>query len=89
MSAFALPSFPACCCWAVLLVFWRFGRDREVFVDVRSEPPKDLGSAEIGYVMNRYASDRDLMSLFIDWGSRGFIRIRDCGEHFELEKLRK
>ena len=74
---------------AVLLVFWRFGRDREVFVDVRSEPPKDLGSAEIGYVMNRYASDRDLMSLFIDWGSRGFIRIRDCGEHFELEKLRE
>lgn len=74
---------------AVLFVFWRFGRDREVFVDVRSEPPKDLRSAEIGYVMNRYASDRDLMSLFIDWGIRGFIRIRDCGEHVELEKLRE
>lgn len=71
------------------LLFWRFGKDREVFVDVCSEAPKDISSAEIGYIMNRYASDKDLLTLFIDWGNRGFIRIHDHGERFVIERIRK
>src|SRR5699024_2089144 len=35
------------------------------------------------------ASDSDLLSLFIDWGNRGFLLIHDHGESFELEKLRE
>lgn len=71
------------------LIFWRFGRDQEVFVDVQDEVPKDISSSEIGYIMNRFASDSDLLSLFIDWGNRGFLLIHDHGESFELEKLRE
>lgn len=51
--------------------------------------PKDISSSEIGYIMNRFASDSDLLSLFIDWGNRGFLLIHDHGESFELEKLRE
>lgn len=71
------------------LVFWRFGRDQEVFVDVQTEVPKDISSTEIGYIMERFAHDDDLLSLFIDWGNRGFLMIHDHGETFELEKLRE
>lgn len=73
----------------VLLIFWHFGRDQEVFVDVYDEAPKEINSSEIGYIMNRFASDSDLLSLFIDWGNRGFLLIHDHGESFELEKLRE
>ena len=73
----------------VALIFWRFGRDQEIFVDVHTEVPKDISSTEIGYIMERFASDNDLLSLFINWGNRGFLRIHDKGEQFELEKLRE
>ena len=74
---------------AVGLLFWRFGRDQEIFVDVQDEAPKDISSCEIGYVMNRFADDRDLFSMFIDWGNRNFIMIHDHGKTFELEKIRE
>lgn len=73
----------------VSLVFWRFGREQEIFIDVQTEVPKEINSSEIGYIMNRFSSNDDLLSMFIDWGNRGFLRIHDHGENFELEKLRE
>lgn len=68
-------------------LFFKFGRDDEVFVTVEFKAPEGLDSASVGYVVDNFVENKDILSLIIEWANRGFLRIYDYPEGFKLEKL--
>lgn len=70
-------------------LFFRFGKDDEVVVTVEFAAPPGLDSAAVGYIVDACADQKDILSLIMDWASRGFIKIHeDENHHLKLEKLR-
>lgn len=78
------------CCILVfaIICYWKYGRDDEVFVSVEFSAPDGLSSAEIGYIIDGMADDKDVFSLIIDWARRGYIIIHEEKEALSLEKIR-
>ena len=72
-----------------LILFIRFGKDDEVIVTVEFDPPKDLDSAGVGYVIDHIVDDRDAVSLILKWANNGNILIHDENEGFQLEKRKE
>lgn len=71
-----------------LFLFFKFGKDDEVIVTVEFKAPDGLDSASVGYVIDGSVENKDILSLIIDWANRGFLKIHDRSEGFQLEKLK-
>lgn len=66
---------------AVLLVtvilFFLFGRDREIIPSVQFQPPVDLDSAAVGYIIDGSVENKDIISLILYWADRGHLTIEE------------
>lgn len=63
--------------WAAALCFFKYGRDVPLAPVVEFYPPEKMNPAEIGYIINRTADNRDITALVFYWASHGHIRIED------------
>ena len=61
----------------VLILFLLFGRDTPIIPSIQFQPPAGLDSAAVGYIIDGSVSDEDVVSLFVFWADRGFIKIRE------------
>lgn len=74
---------------AILLLKYFTKGINKVIPIVSFKPPKDLNSAEIGYVIDGTANHEDTTSLIIEWATKGYINIHETEKKsFELEKLK-
>lgn len=66
---------------AVLLVtatlFFLFGRDGEIIPSVQFQPPPDLDSAAVGYIIDGSVESKDIISLILYWADRGHLTIEE------------
>lgn len=60
----------------LVLLFFFFGRDKEIISSVQFQPPNGLDSAAVGYIIDGNVSDTDTVSLILFWASKGYIKIR-------------
>lgn len=74
----------------LLLLFKYIKKGRDKIVPIPSfKPPKDLNSAEIGYIINGKINNKDMASLIIEWATKGYLTIHNKGKKsFELEKIK-
>lgn len=61
----------------ILLLFLLFGRDTSIIPSIQFQPPAGLDSAAVGYIIDGSVSNEDVVSLFVFWADRGFIKIRE------------
>jgi uncharacterized membrane protein YgcG len=66
--------------------FFRYGRDKALVPPVEFYPPDGLNPAQIGYIIDYTAHNRDATSLLFYWASRGHLRIEEKGKTFTLYK---
>lgn len=61
----------------LLAVLWfiKYGRDEKLVETVEVYPPAGLSSAMVGYIYDRSADTLDIVSLFIQWASKGYLAI--------------
>ncbi len=71
-----------------MICYWKYGKDDEVFVSVEFSAPDGLSSAEIGYIVDGMADNKDIFSLIIDWARRGYIIIHEENTVLSLEKIK-
>ena len=75
-----------------LLLFFIFGRDDKAVETVEFYPPEDMTSAEVGYVIDGYADDPDIISLIMYYADKGYLTIEEEGEGkkktFTLHKVK-
>lgn len=69
-------------------LYFFLGRDDKVIKTIEFGPPKDLNSAEIGYIIDGTISNKDILSLIIEWANKGYLLIHERKKSFALEKVR-
>lgn len=76
---------------AVLVVLYLcFGRDEKIISSIEFEPPQDMDSAAVGYVIDGIADDKDILSLVLYWADRGSLWIEEEEEYLiTLHKLKE
>ncbi|MGI6071096.1 MAG: DUF2207 domain-containing protein [Blautia sp.] len=73
----------------VVLLFFLFGKDEKIYPSIQYQPPDDLDSAAVGYIIDGGVEDRDVLSLIIYWADKGYLRIREAKKkNMLLEKLK-
>lgn len=74
------------------VLFLMYGRDKRTVETVEFYPPEGMTSAEVGYVIDGYADDEDLVSLIIYYADKGYLSIEEQGKgrhkYFVLNKLK-
>lgn len=73
---------------AVVILFAIFGRDHEMYPSIQFQPPEDLDSAAVGYIIDGAVENRDVLSLIIYWADKGYLTIRE-EEHGNMVFCRK
>lgn len=71
-----------------LFIYLKFGHDDKVIPTVEFSAPEGVSSAEVGYIIDGAVDNRDIISLILDWGNRGYLRIEDDKETLTLSKLK-
>lgn len=72
----------------VLFMFRCFGRDEEIITSVQFQPPVDLDSAAVGYIIDGSVEDKDVLSLILYWADRGHLQIKDTGKKKDLTLIK-
>jgi hypothetical protein len=74
----------------LLTCWWRFGRDPAPGPRLpRYEPPARLGPAGVRYLDAHGYDARCLSAALLGLASRGYVRIRELGERFRVERTGK
>lgn len=67
------------------VIWWRWGRDPQVgTVAPEFTPPPGIGPAEAGVVVDDRFDPRDFVAGIISLAIKGWLKIRDLGEDFQL-----
>lgn len=64
----------------VVILFFCFGRDEEMIPSIQFQPPDNLDSAAVGYIIDGSVENRDVISLIIYWADKGYLTIEDLGD---------
>lgn len=70
------------------VLFMRFGKDDDIITTVEFTAPDGLDSAGVGYVIDQFADNKDILSLLLIWANGGYIKIYDQKDGFQLEKIK-
>ena len=73
---------------ASVILFLCFGKDDDIVVTVEFGAPDGLDSAAVGYIVDQFAENKDILSLLMIWANKGCLRIHDQKDGFQLEKLK-
>ncbi len=72
------------------LLFLKFGKDKLVVETVEFNPIPGLSSAQVGFVYDGMVDTKDILSLIIEWGYKGYLSIAEDGsKDFTLTKLKE
>lgn len=62
------------------LLWHKYGRDEKPIPVITFYPPKDMTSADVGYVIDGVVDDKDIISMIIYWADKGYLSIKDEGK---------
>jgi predicted GTPase len=63
------------------------GRDEKAVKTVEFYPPDGMTSAEVGYAIDGFVDNKDVISLIIYWADKGYLKIKTIKkDEFELLK---
>ena len=65
---------------AIIFIHFKTKRTRSVVQVIEFNPPEDITSAQVGYVMDGMVSDNEALSLIVWLASKKFITIEDDGQ---------
>lgn len=71
------------------VTFFKYGKDKPILPVTEFYPPDNMSPAQIGYVIDRSADDKDVTSLILYWASKGYLTFtRLKGNNYQLTKKR-
>ena len=75
---------------ALFVVFAaKYARKQHVVQTVEFNAPQGMNSADVGYIADGSAEDKDVLSLLIYWADQGYIAIHERKKHdIQFEKLK-
>lgn len=76
---FSLPvlGFSGLLVFVAYLLFLKFGKDDIVIQTVEFNPIPGLSSAQVGFIYDGMVDSKDIISLIIEWGYKGYLTITE------------
>ena len=73
----------------ITIILWHFfGKNEPVTPIISFEPPKNMTPAEVGFIINGTANDRDMLSLIIYWADKGYVSLdKSDKDNLRITKL--
>jgi uncharacterized membrane protein YgcG len=73
------------------LLFLKFGKDDIVIQTVEFNPIPGLSSAQVGFIYDGMVDSKDIISLIIEWGYKGYLTIteEEDSKDFILTKIKE
>ncbi len=70
------------------LLYIRFGKNGLLVETVEFNPPAGYSSSQVGYIYDGVVDDKDIVSLIIEWASKGYLTIEELDENtIRLNKI--
>ena len=74
----------------IVALWFLFGRDKKIIPIVEFYPPEGMTPAEVGYVIDGQGDKKDLLSLIMYFGDKGYISIEEEDKkEFVITKLKE
>ncbi len=72
-------------------LYLKFGKDKLVIETVEFNPIPGLSSAQVGFIYDGMVDSKDILSLIIEWGYKGYLSITEVedSKDFILTKLKE
>lgn len=71
-------------------LWYLYGRDKKYVQTVEFYPPEGFTPADVGYVLNGSAEEKDIVSLVVYWAQQGYLKITETPDGiFTLTQKRK
>lgn len=72
------------------ILYLRFGKDKIVVETVEFNPIPGLSSAQVGFIYDGMVDSKDILSLIIEWGYKGYLTIteEEGSKDFTLTKIK-
>lgn len=64
-------------CMFIVFLYLKFGRDEQIIPSIQYQPPDNLDSAAVGYIIDDNGDNKDMISLIIYWADQGYLRIEE------------
>ena len=71
----------------IAVLFLIFGKELRVTKSVQFKPPHGMSSAQVGYIVDGVINKKDIVSLFVYWSAKGYMKINEIADgSFEFVK---
>ncbi|MGN1398863.1 MAG: DUF2207 domain-containing protein [Erysipelotrichaceae bacterium] len=89
-NALALKICLAAFCFVLfgLFVYLLKGKDKKITADGKLDLNTDLDSSLAGLLIDEEMNEKDLISLILYWGNKGYLKIVDLADEVQLVKLK-
>lgn len=68
------------------IIWFRYGRDKDLIVVPNHEPPEGMSPMDAGYVIDESLDPRDVTSMIFHWADKGCLTIVEEGKDFSFIK---
>ena len=72
----------------VVINFFKYGKDEPLIKTIEFGPPVGLNSAEVGFVYDDKADNKDIISLILEWAKDGYLIINEEDSVVSFKKVR-
>lgn len=75
-----------------IILYPKLGKEYPVIETVEFKGPKDISSAEAGYVFRGHNNSQDIISLIVYWASKGYltlIELDENGDDIQINKMKE
>ncbi len=73
----------------IAILFFKYGKDEPLVVSVEFSAPEGISSAEVGYILDGSLDNRDVVSLILDWGRKGYLKIEEAKGDLIFTRLKE
>ena len=80
--------FSILCVIFAILLWIKYGRDKEVIETVEFYPPEGYNSAEVGFLYEGLADNKSVISLLVYLADKGYLKIEETEEQILFSKYK-
>ena len=74
---------------AFVLLWFKFGKRQDVVNTVEFHPPEGVTPAEIGLIIDGSLDKKDMVSMYMYFAQKGYMKIKELKKEFEFTKLKE
>ena len=77
---------PIICFIILIYCYFRFSKGNDIKLEFSTNPPNNLDSLEIAFLLRGFITDNDIVSLLLSLANTGYISFNGNKDYFTIKK---